>query len=79
MRTRSRIKARIGQYKTLNRATPDDVFADDLVNVRRLNKPVPDLFRIDHYDRSMLALFQASGLVGADRRTQAGRSDLLFE
>ena len=72
MRATLGIEACIGQPKALDRASVDQVLADDLLNVLRVNEAVPDGIGIDHDDGSMLALVEASELIGADLALQAG-------
>ena len=72
MRAALRIDACIGEPKPLDRPAADQVFRDNLFRVGRLHAAVPDSLRVHDDGRSMLALVQASGLVDAHRRAQAG-------
>ncbi len=48
------------------------MLVDDLLHVIRMNEPIPDRIGIDHNDRAMLTLIEASQLVGADLPLQTG-------
>lgn len=61
-----RIDAVISQPQSLYRNAPGDVRFDDLSYVLRANAAIPDLVGIHHDVRTMLALVQTSGLVGAN-------------
>ena len=66
MRTTLSIQARIRQPQPLNRASMHQVFADDLLDILHMNKPIPDRIRIHHNDRPMLTLIQAPQLIRAN-------------
>ncbi len=55
------------------------VLLDNLVQVRRLHKTIPDLLRIHDDRRPMLALLQAAGFVHPQHTRQLRRLDLVFE
>jgi len=50
------VQAFVGNTEPLDRSAGDQVFGDNLLDVGRPDVSVPDGFRIDHYDRAMLAL-----------------------
>ena len=74
MRTLGSIKAVISDDQPLDRPSRNEVFADNLRHVLDADVAVPDRLGINDYGRPMLALVETSGLVGADRTTQAGAS-----
>ena len=53
-------------------AALDEVLPNDLLNVAGVNVAVPDGFGIDNDHRAMLALVQATGLIGADPVLESG-------
>ncbi len=55
------------------------VLLDNLVQVLRLHKSIPNLLRIDHDCRAMLTLLQAAGFVHPQHPGQLGCLDLVFE
>ena len=56
-----------------------DVGIDDFIDIIERDMSVPDCLGIDHEIRTMLALVQASRLVGADASTQPSLRQLLLE
>ncbi len=52
---------------------------DNLIQVFRPHKPIPDLFRIHDDGRPMLALLQTAGLVHPQHTGKLGRLDLVLE
>jgi hypothetical protein len=74
MRASRCIQTAIRQNQPLHRSTTNQVLLDNLVYVGRLHKAVPDLLRIHHHDRPMLALLQATGLVRPYRVFESRRS-----
>ena len=66
MLARSSVEAGLRQAKTLDRFPADDMRLDNFIHVGFRDISVPDGLRIDHNVRPMLALIEASGLVGTD-------------
>jgi hypothetical protein len=67
------VEAVVCDSQPLDRLSRDKVLADDLGHIADGDSAVPDRFRI-HDDRgSVLALIEASGLIYADRASEAGR------
>ncbi len=61
-----RIQARIGDDQALDRLVSEDVGLDDFVDIAGMHAAVPHGVRIDDDGGPVLALLQASGLVGAN-------------
>jgi len=73
------IQTRIGQPQPLHGPAMRQMLRDDLLHVPHINKPIPDRIRIDHHHRPMLALIQATQLIGPDLPLQPGLLDRVFE
>jgi hypothetical protein len=73
------IQAGIGQAESFDWLTCDDVGVDDLVDVGFGNVSVPDGVGVDDDVRAVLALIEASGLVGADAAFQSTLGEFLLE
>jgi len=73
MRAALGIDALISQPQPFHRASVDQVLLDDLRGIFRLHMPVPDRLWINDNRRAMFALIQTSGLVNANRASQARR------
>jgi len=73
------IEADIGQAKAFDGTTVQEVFVDDLLDVLEVDEAVPDGLRIDHDYGSVLALVEATGLVGADVVLKASFLDGILE
>ncbi len=61
-----RVQAFIRNQQAFYRTSSDDVAIDDLADVGGGDASVPDGFRINDYGWPVLALIEASGLVGTD-------------
>ena len=57
----------------------DEVLADNLVNVFRVDEAVPDGVGIDDHYGAVLALVETAGFVGADFAFQPGVFDCVLE
>jgi hypothetical protein len=79
MRADRSIQALVSDDEPFNRPASDEVFAYDLGHVFNFDSTVPDSFRIDDDRWTMLALVEASGLVHADRSTNAGGPHSVLE
>jgi hypothetical protein len=55
------------EAQALDGAAMDEVLGNNFIYIFELHKAIPDSLGIDHNGRSMLALIQASGFVGADK------------
>jgi hypothetical protein len=73
------IQALFGQAQALDRSSAYDVRLNDLFDVRFTNPAIPDGIGIDHHVRPVLALVEASGLIGSDASVQAMGSQFLLE
>lgn len=65
------INARLGQAQALDGSTRHQVLLHDLRSVGRLHVAVPDCLRVDHDDRTVLALIETERLVDAHRGAQS--------
>lgn len=73
------VETTIGEPEPFHRLSAHDMRFDDLVDVGLGDVSVPDGFRIDDDVRPVLALIQASGLVGADAAFESALGQLLLE
>jgi hypothetical protein len=73
------VQTRIRQEEPLDGMSADDVFVNDPVDIALGHVPVPHGLWIDHDGRTMLALIEATGLIGADFTFQPALSQFLFE
>jgi hypothetical protein len=73
------VQACIGQPETLDWPTVEEVFRDDFLYVADVNEAVPDSLGIDHDDRTVLTLVEATRLVGADVVLEASFPDRVLE
>ena len=55
------------------------VLGDNFIHIFKVNEAIPDGLRIDHDHWAMLALIEASGLVGANNMLQSGILDGVLE
>jgi hypothetical protein len=76
---RSGVQAVVGQQQTLDGFAADDVRLDDFVEVSFGDVSVPDGIRIDHDIRTVLALIEATGLIGAHFALKAAFREFLLE
>ena len=60
------IKAGVRDPQPLNRTTSYDVSIDNFVDILQFHPPVPHSLGINHYSWAVLALVEASGLIGAN-------------
>jgi len=73
------VQAFIFQHQAFNRPAADNVFLHDLIHVGQRNTAVPDCLWIDHQIRPMLALVEASRLIGAHSAFQPTLGKFHFE
>jgi hypothetical protein len=74
-----RVEAFVGQTKAFDWLAADDVRIDDFVDVGFGDEAIPDGLRIDDKVGTVLALVEASGLIGADAAFQSAFAELLLE
>ena len=79
MLTIRRIDAFFLQSQPLHRNPTGNVRFNDLGHVVGTNSPVPDLIRINDHVRSVLALVQTTGFVGANCCLQTARRYRVLE
>lgn len=75
---RRRVHALVRKPQPFNWPARDEVLANDLVNVRKLDESVPYRFGIHHDGDSVFALIQTSGGVDSDLMSQPGLLDRVF-
>ena len=68
-----------GHEQPFNDLTLLNVPLHDFGHIRFRSDPIPDALGIDHHARPILAVIQASRLIGPDRSFQAESLDLFFE
>src|SRR5215831_15045591 len=73
------IETLVCKAEALYRLASHDVGVDDFIDVGFGDVAVPDGFRIDDDVRSVLALVEAAGLVGANAALQSSFSQLLLK
>jgi hypothetical protein len=73
------VEAGVSEQKTLDRTAVDEVLADNLANIFRVDEAVPDGVGIDDHYGAVLALVETAGFVGADFAFQAGLLDCVLE
>lgn len=73
------VQAVVFQHQALNRMPADNVGVHDFIHVRQRDTAIPDGLGIDHQIGPMLALVQASRLVGAHSAFQSALGQLHFE
>ena len=74
-----RVQTRIWNDQPLHQLSTQDVRVDDLVNIGQGHMPVPDSIRINHDVGTVLALVEASSLVGTNFSFQSVRRQFLLE
>ncbi len=79
MGARPGIQAVVRNYQSLHRLSADDMALDNFVHVFRGDAAIPDRFRINHYIRSVFALIEASGLIGANFAFEPQHCQLLLK
>lgn len=79
MRARFRVQAFIGETEAVDWLSVDDVGFDNFVDIGLSDVSVPDCFRIDDQIRAVLALIEASGLVGADASLETAGGEFLLK
>jgi hypothetical protein len=79
MRATLCIQTRIGQPQPFDGPPAQEMFLDNLLHIPHVNEAIPDRIRIHHNNRSMLALVQASKLIGPDFTLQASLLDGILE
>ena len=55
------------------------MFVHNLIHISHVNKPIPNGIRIDHHNRPMLALVQATQFVSADLSLQSSLFHRILE
>jgi len=73
------VDAAVTEPQTLDRAVTYDVRPDDLGDVGHVYVSIPNALGIDHHGRTVLALVEASGFVGANGVFEPTKSELGFE
>jgi hypothetical protein len=73
------VEAGVGEQKALDGTAVDEVLADNLVDVFRVDEAVPDRVGIDDHYGAVLALVETASFVGADFALQAGLLDCVLE
>jgi len=73
------IEAVVSNPKSLHRLAVHNVRFDDLLNIGGRHLPIPHAVGIHDYGRSMLALIQASGHVGAHALPEPAQCELLLK
>src|SRR5512143_760117 len=79
MRAGRRIEARVRRYQPLDGFSTNDVRIENLVDIFRGDVSIPNRLRINNDIRAVLALVEASGLIGADLSLQAAPRDSCLE
>ena len=79
MRTVVGIQAGIRQPQPLHRPPMHKMFVHNLVHVSHVNKPIPNGIWIDHHNRPMLALVQATQFVSTDLSLQSSLLHCILE
>jgi len=79
MRATLRIQASVRQPQPLHRPPMYKMFVHDLVHIFHVNKPIPNGIWIDHHNRPMLALVQATQFVSADLSLQSSLFHCILE
>jgi hypothetical protein len=79
VRAGSRIEAAFRKAQALDGTTADQVFVDYLLYILSFDEAVPDCVRVNDHGRTVLALVEATGLVGADPPRQTSRLDGVLE
>jgi hypothetical protein len=73
------VEAGVGEQKALDGTAVDEVLADNLINIFRVDEAVPDGVGIDDHYGAVLALVETAGFVGADFAFQPGVLDCVLE
>jgi hypothetical protein len=73
------VEAGVGEQKALDRTAVDEVLADNLVDIFRVDEAVPDGVGIDNHYGAVLALVETAEFVGADFALQTGHLDCVLE
>jgi hypothetical protein len=73
------VEAGFGKAEALDGAIVEDVFGDDLVYVLELDESVPDGLGVDDDHGAVLALIEATGLIGSDGVLEAALLEGFFE
>ena len=79
MLTSCAVQTLVLQHQALNRPPADNVRFDNFIHVGQTDSAIPDRLGIDHEVRSVLALVQAAGLVGAHSALQPALGQFLLE
>src|SRR5579875_772986 len=79
MRTIGIIQAIVRDQQVVEDLAPQDCPADDPWHVLDLDPSVPDPLRINHDRRAVLALLQATCVIGPDQRPEPGLLQLPLE
>jgi hypothetical protein len=73
------VQTGIGEPQAFDRLAADDVRLDNFIHVRFGDVPIPDRVGIDHDIRSMLALIETTGLIGAHAAFESTLGEFLLE
>jgi hypothetical protein len=73
------VEAGVGEQKAPDRTAVDEVLADNLINIFRVDEAVPDGVGIDDHYGAVLALVETAGFVGTDFAFQPGVLDCVLE
>ena len=79
MRARRSVETAFGKPEAFYGASRNQVLADDLGHILRLNEAVPDGARVNDHGWSMLALVKTSGFIYADTLGHSSGSDPVLE
>lgn len=79
VRAGSRIEAAFRKAQALDGTATDEVFVDYLLYILSFDEAVPDGIRVNDHGRTVFALVEASGLVGANTPSQTSRLDGVLE
>lgn len=79
MLTCFRVEAVFGETQALDGPPFDDVRLHNLLDIGFADMSIPDRFGINHNVRSVLALVEASGLIGAHAAFQPMLGEFLLE
>src|SRR5581483_11437015 len=79
MLTCGRVDTRVGQHQPSHRAPVANVLLNDLVGVCFADTSVPDCLGINDHGWPVLALIEASGLIGSHATAQSVFHQLAFE
>jgi hypothetical protein len=73
------VEAGVGESQALDGTAVEEMLGDYLFDVFQVDEAVPDGLGIDHDDGAVLALIEATGLVGSNVVPEAGFLDGVLE